>query len=133
MKKKKKKALIIKDFQIQIFSQSAEAGPPLGTILGNLGIQTSKFAKEFNDFTASLPSYYRLRVNILVKKDRGFVFSVLPPSTGELLALLRQEEATIKFTEIIKLALFQFPTLALEQSVPMVLSTAYSASIEIIK
>lgn len=131
MKKKTKKALIIKNFWIQIFSQQAEVGPPLGTILGNVGIHTAKFAKEFNDFSSSLPAYFRLRVNVIVRKDKSYIFSVLPPSSGEILALLRQEEGIIKLREIIKLAMFQFPELTLQKSVPIVLSTAYAASIEI--
>jgi ribosomal protein L11 len=36
---------------IIIRSKSAESGPPLGTVLGNLGVNTVKFVKEFNDFT----------------------------------------------------------------------------------
>lgn len=41
MFKSKKKNLII-----YIYAQTAESGPPLGTILGNLGINTVKFCKD---------------------------------------------------------------------------------------
>ena len=44
----------MKDFKkvsIYLRAQMAESGPPLGTVLGNLGVNTVKFCKEFNDFT----------------------------------------------------------------------------------
>jgi ribosomal protein L11 len=34
-----------------LMSQKAEAVPPLGTILGNIGVNTIKFCDEFNQFT----------------------------------------------------------------------------------
>jgi len=40
-----------------IRSQHAESGPPLGTVLGNIGINAVKFCKEFNEYTKDLPSY----------------------------------------------------------------------------
>ena len=36
-------------------SHAAEPVPPLGTILGNLGVNTVKFCEEFNIFSKNLP------------------------------------------------------------------------------
>ena len=40
-----------------LVSNSAEPAPPLGTILGNLGVNTVKFCEEFNLFTKNLPIF----------------------------------------------------------------------------
>jgi hypothetical protein len=55
-------------------SQSVEAAPPLGTILGNLGVNTVKFCEEFNKQTSKLPSYFVIRVFISVYENRTFSF-----------------------------------------------------------
>lgn len=59
-----------------IRSQSAESGPPLGTVLGNIGVNAIKFCKEFNDYTKDLPTYFILKVKISVLEDRTYNFSV---------------------------------------------------------
>lgn len=61
-------------------SQSAETGPPLGTVLGNLGVNAIKFVKDFNDFTKELPSYFLLKVHIYILEDRSYNFSVFLPT-----------------------------------------------------
>ncbi len=45
-----------------LMSQKAEAVPPLGTILGNIGVNTIKFCDEFNLVTKDLPNYFSLNV-----------------------------------------------------------------------
>ena len=49
---------------VYIMSHSAEASPPLGTILGNIGVNTVKFCTEFNKLTINIPSYLLLKVKI---------------------------------------------------------------------
>ena len=46
-----------------IRANMAEAGPPLGTTLGNVGVNTLKFCKEFNEFSKDLPNFFILKVN----------------------------------------------------------------------
>ena len=74
---------------IFIRSQTAESGPPLGTVLGNLGINATKFCKDFNDFTKDLPSYFLLKVKIVILEDRSFNFFVFLPTTGFILSFLK--------------------------------------------
>jgi large subunit ribosomal protein L11 len=74
---------------VYLRAASADSGPPLGTILGNLGINTSKFCKEFNDFTKSLPTYFVVRVRIYIYENRTFSFIVLAPSTTYLISILK--------------------------------------------
>jgi len=75
-----------------IKSQSAESGPPLGTILGNLGVNTVKFCKDFNEFTKELPNYFKLYVNIVIQENKSLTYTVSPPSIGYLLFLLKKSK-----------------------------------------
>src|SRR3954464_11365947 len=77
---------------IYIKAGQAESGPPLGTILGNIGVQTVKFCKEFNEFTKELPSYFLLKVKIIIEENKSFTFSVEMPSVGFIISLLKKEE-----------------------------------------
>lgn len=85
-----------------LHSNSVEAGPPLSTILGNLGLNTTKFCKEFNDFTNMLPVYFLLKVRIYVFENRTYSFVVDICSTSFLLKLL-SFEYTIKIFQLNKL------------------------------
>jgi len=72
---------------------SADAGPPLGTILGNLGINTAKFCKDFNDFTKVLPTYFFVKLRIFVFENRTFTFEVAPPSSTYLINILKYQKS----------------------------------------
>ena len=114
----------VKQVSLYIKAGKAEAGPPLGTVLGNLGVNSSKFCKEFNAFTENLPSYFKLKVNILIFENRTFKFDVHFPSTTSFISLLKFEKTfvfyqgnfpmrkklmCINLKDLIKLAKMQFP------------------------
>ena len=113
--------LIIK-LTIYIRANSAESGPPLGTTLGNIGVNTIKFCKEFNELTKDLPNYFLLRVSIVISENKSFTFTTGLPSIGFLIYLLKKEEILktkdgIIFTifyiyleDLLKIAKFKFPT-----------------------
>jgi ribosomal protein L11 len=107
---------------ITLNSQSAEAAPPLGTVLGNLGVNAIKFSKDFNEFTKDLPSYLKLRVEIFVYENKSVTFSTRMPTTGFILSLLRDysSDNSISLDEVVKLAKFKLPYLPLEKSVPII-------------
>src|ERR1044072_8894290 len=117
---------------LYIKAGQAESGPPLGTILGNIGVQTVKFCKEFNEFTKELPSYFILKVKILISENKNFTFVVEQPSIGFIIFLLKKEEKFkrkdgvedslyyIQFEDIIKLAKFKFPEFNLERSLKII-------------
>jgi large subunit ribosomal protein L11 len=73
-----------------IYAGSAETAPPLGTILGNLGVNTVKFCKEFNDFTIDLPIYIKLEVTIFIHENKSFYFTIILGSVGHLISLLKK-------------------------------------------
>jgi len=87
------KAKFIK--KIYIRSQMAEAAPPLGTILGNLGVNTQNFCTSFNLFTQKIPNYFLLKVTIFIYDNRTTTFKISLPSIGFILNILKFER-TIK-------------------------------------
>jgi large subunit ribosomal protein L11 len=82
--------------RILIISQKADPSPPLGTVLGNLGVNTTAFCKEFNSFTKELPDYFLLKVFIKIYDNRSIKFSVKLPTTGYILNLLKIEQDMTK-------------------------------------
>lgn len=86
---KHKKSLYIK-------AQGADPSPPLGTILGNIGVNTVNFCNVFNTYTNTLPNYFLLKVNINIFDNRTFIFTTSLPTLGFICNLL-------KFEKIIKI------------------------------
>lgn len=128
---------------LYIRSNSAESGPPLGTTLGNIGVNTLKFCKEFNELTKDLPSYFLLKVTILVSENKSYTFSIELPSIGFLLYLLKHEDSfkdsngTLHFyyyiylEDLLKLAKFKFPSFDLEKSTRIIKGSLLSSNISI--
>jgi len=113
--------------ELYIRAKSAETGPPLGTVLGNLGINTVKFCNEFNEFTKDLFDCFLLRVKIYVKADKSFLFFVYEPPLFSLINLLVKNDIDtndmyITSDDLVKLAIFKFSNLTLEKGVLLVYS-----------
>lgn len=128
-------------------SQKAEAVPPLGTILGNIGVNTIKFCDEFNTFTKDLSNYFSLKVVINIYENKTFKFKIYKPSTSHLLNLLKFEKKIkikvqnrlhektlncIKLKDLIQIAIFKFPNLNTKNSVPIIWGTAKSIGLSIV-
>ena len=128
---------------LYIKAGQAESGPPLGTILGNIGVQTVKFCKEFNDLTKELPTYFILKVKIFITENKNFTFNVEQPSIGFIISILKKEEKIKKkdgieevfyyifFEDLIKLAKFKFPNFNLKRSISIIKGSLYSSKIKI--
>jgi large subunit ribosomal protein L11 len=126
---------------IYIRSNSAESGPPLGTTLGNIGVNTLKFCKEFNELTQDLPNYYLLKVSILVTENKSYSFSIELPSIGFLIYLLKHEDSFkdangsiniyyyIYLEDLLKLAKFKFPSVDLKNSTKIIKGSLLSSNI----
>jgi len=122
---------------LKIFANGAESTPPLGTVLGNLGVNAVKFCKEFNEFTSELPGYFQLNVKIYIYEAKNFTFEVELPSIGFLISLLKIEDLDnnkekILLSEIIMLAQFKFPLYSLAYSLPIIFGSLNSTKIELI-
>jgi len=134
---------VIIKLTIYIRANSAESGPPLGTTLGNIGVNTIKFCKEFNEFTKDLPNYFLLRVIIIIAENKGFTFTVSLPSIGFLIYLLKKEETLknkdgvitnnsyIYLEDLLKLAKFKFPSYDIKKSSKIIKGTLLSANINV--
>lgn len=121
-------------------SQSAENGPPLGTILGNMGVNAVKFVKDFNEFTKELPSYFLLKIHIYILEDRSYKFSVFLPTTGYILSFVKKfhvsdkfkKQALVSLKDVIQLCLLKFPSFSLKKSFPIILGTLKTCNLLII-
>jgi large subunit ribosomal protein L11 len=126
---------------IYIRANSAKSGPPLGTTLGNIGVNTMKFCKEFNEYTKDLPNYFLLKVTIIITENKSFTFSVELPSVGFIISLLKKEEVFkdkngttqhinyITLEEFLKIAKFKFPNYNLKKSLKIIKGSLLSANI----
>lgn len=130
-------------FYIYIRSQEAETGPPLGTILGNLGVNSISFVNEFNEFTEDLPRYFFLKVHIFILEDRSFYFTVDLPTTGFLLMFIKFKQLSsssrtdvffngVSVKDVIQLALLKFPLVPLKKSLPMLIGTVHSCHLTMV-
>jgi len=118
-----------------LMSQKAEPVPPLGTILGNIGVNTIKFCDEFNQFTKELPNYFSLKVTILIFENKTFKFFIKKPSTSFLMNLLKFEKKIkilfknrlndkilncIKLRDLIQIAIFKYPNINIDKTLPII-------------
>lgn len=126
---------------LYIRSGKALTGPPLGTILGNIGVATAKFVKDFNEFTSTLPDYFLLGVKIVVLENKSYTFTVKMPSIGFILSLLKKEEVVkdlhgiittthyILLEDFLQLCKFKFPNYDLRKSTKIIQGTLLSSRI----
>lgn len=79
--------------QLYILAQGADAAPPLGTVLGNLGVNSINFCKDFNVATEDLPSFLTLSVTIEIFSNKSYKFLIKNLPLTPLLNLLVFERA----------------------------------------
>ena len=76
MAKKDQPTAIIK---LQIGAGAANPSPPVGPALGQHSVNIMEFCKAFNDATKDMEKGMPVPVEIYVKKDRSFTFSMKTP------------------------------------------------------
>lgn len=130
----------------------AAATPPFGPILGQYGINTVQFCKEYNENTGALNMFFDglagdaatgfvLVVDIYIKDDRTYSYVVNKPPVSYMLRLLtgvkvgspRIIAGTIRATELVFMSQFKFPSMPLPSAVKMLAGTARSIGIRIVK
>lgn len=138
--------------KLKVYLNAGEAAvtPPLGPLLGQFGVNTVQFCREFNevtdgfiDFFCETEGYFihnfELIVDIFIFDDRSFGFIINKPSTSFLLRLLanvdkgsaHEVKFKISYTDIIKIALFKYPEISLYSACKMIRGTARSIGISI--
>jgi large subunit ribosomal protein L11 len=75
---------------------AATTGPPLGPLLGQFGVNTPSFCKQFNDATSIFSSLIKgklvlLSVKIIIYDDKTLGFIIQKPHTSFLIKQLRKK------------------------------------------
>lgn len=122
------------------------ATPPFGPILGQYGINTIQFCKEFNEVTEGLTLFFTdsdleflLSVDVFINEDKTFSYTINKPPVSFLLRLLTDVKVgapqkiagTLSLQELILLAQFKFPELSLYSACKILIGTARSIGIVI--
>jgi len=127
---------VVNSFMVIIPSGRAMTGPPLGPILGQYGINTAGFCKQFNEMTAGLDDFEDFLVYVSVRvdlyDDRSFGLFCLKPSvsfliklvSGILLGSSKRYRAILNKRDIVKIARFKFTTMNLYSACLVVLNVA---------
>lgn len=133
--------------KIYVQSQNADPSPPLGTVLGNLGVNTVNFCNSFNVYTNKLPVYFLLKVYISIYDNRTCSFNVRLPSTCFFLKLLRFERTIkvkvldryndkvincVRLRDVLQLARLKFPFLDLKLSVLIIRGSVRSMDLIVV-
>lgn len=145
------KVILVK-LKIYLNAGEAKATPPLGPLLGQYGVNTVQFCKEFNSYTEGFLSFFtnggeddnikpfELIVDIFIYDDRKFSFEVGKPSISFLLRILSNVDKGnpkgsryfISRSDLVKVALFKYPSDRLYSSTMMVKGTARSIGIKVL-
>lgn len=130
----------------------AAATPPFGPILGQYGINTVQFCKDFNDVTAGLSLFFNdsiqdvyggfiLVVDIYINEDRTYKYILNKPPVSFMLRLLAEVKlgapricsGRITSSELVQMAQFKYPSKPLLSSCRAIIGTARSIGVRIIK
>ena len=130
-------------FGIKIYAQNADIGPPLGTILGNFGVNATKFSKEFNEMTSDISFFLKLRTTITIFDNNTFAIKLNIPSTGFLVSLYKYEKIykvngreytvdVIHLYDVLLLCKMKLPKMDLSSALRMISGTLGAGNVVII-
>jgi len=146
--------VVMAKLKVYLSAGEAKATPPLGPLLGQYGINTVQFCKEFNEVTEGFIEFFNsddieeetflssfeLIVYIYIYDDRKFSFEICKPSTSFLLRLMasvnkgdpKAMRYCLSVLDLIKIALFKYPQEKLYSAVMMIKGTARAIGIKIV-
>lgn len=99
---------------------AATTGPPLGPLLGQFGVNTPSFCKQFNEATSIFSSVIKnklvlLSVKIIIYDDKTLGFIISKPQTSFLIKQLRKKLIssgssfyTLSVSDLFKIVIFKF-------------------------
>src|SRR5437762_1549744 len=80
----KKKKKVLANVKLQIRAGAATPAPPVGTALGQHGVNIMDFCKQYNDVTQPFAGQV-IPVELTIYEDRSFTFITKQPPAAELL------------------------------------------------
>ena len=140
--RRRKKVLAV--VKLQIRAGQATPAPPVGTALGQHGVNIMDFCKQYNDATQQLAGQV-IPVELTIYEDRTFSFFTKQPPASELLKQAaglekasgepnRNKVATLSRSQIREIAQRKMPDLNatdLEAAMKIIEGTARSMGIEV--
>jgi large subunit ribosomal protein L11 len=102
---------------------AATTGPPLGPLLGQFGVNTPSFCKQFNEATSVFSSLMKnklvlLSVKIIIYDDKTLGFIVQKPHTSFLIKQLRKKLSSsnqsfyvLSLEDVFKIVHFKFSSI----------------------
>lgn len=141
-----------KNTKLKLFipAAAAAATPPFGPILGQYGINTVQFCKDFNEATEGLTLFFNeqvedsfggfvLCVDIYIREDRTYHYIINKPPVSFLLRLLTSTQlgaprtitGYISKSELVLLARFKFPEIPIKSACQTVLGVCRSIGIRV--
>ncbi len=136
---------VLKVFKLMVPAGKATPAPPVGSTLGQAGVNIGEFIKQFNAQTANMGDYI-IPVVVTIYKDKSFTFELKTPPTSELLKKAakiekgsgkpnREKVAHLPLSEVKKIAEMKMKDLNakdLDRAVKIIIGTAKSMGIEIV-
>ncbi len=80
----KKKKKVLANVKLQIRAGAATPAPPVGTALGQHGVNIMDFCKQYNDATQPFAGQV-IPVELTIYEDRSFTFITKQPPAAELI------------------------------------------------
>lgn len=131
--------------KMQLPGGSATPAPPVGSILGQHGVQIMEFCKQFNAQTGDRRGQ-TVPVEITIYKDRSFVFVLKTPPVTELIknklnlkkgssAPSTQKVGKISMADIEEIAKIKMPDLNafdIEQAKKIIAGSARSMGVDVV-
>lgn len=135
---------VLKVLKLMVPAGKATPAPPVGSTLGQAGVNIGEFVKQFNAQTANVGDYI-VPVVVTIYKDKSFSFEVKTPPTSELLkkaAKIEKGSGEPNKTKVAKLPIAEIKKIAelkmkdlnakdLDSAIKIVLGTAKSMGIEV--
>lgn len=93
------------------------AGPPLGPVIGQFGINTTKFVQDFNEKTKLFSEFNpKLKVYLNIHHDKNYTIGIDKPPLPYIFAICSNFSADyensgiryIKFSDFLKIVKFKF-------------------------
>jgi len=106
-----------KTYILNLPAASAVAGPPLGPMLGQFGLNTVKFVADFNEKTAVFSEITpKLKSYLTINQDKTYVLKIDKPSISSIFVAVSIPSIYyelngiryITFSDFIKILLFKF-------------------------